>query len=123
MLSNARRQAGDVQLATKLLASGVDPNSRAEPLVSSWDKVPVTAGPTALMVAMHYGLSAMSDLLLSKGADVHLTDQFGKTALMTAVEFGHGDLEAVAACVRKLSAEELDARDQWDQNLSARLCS
>jgi ankyrin repeat protein len=106
-------------MASKLLAAGVDANSRAGPLIPVWDKVPVTKGPTALIVSMRYGLNDMSELLLSKGADVLLSDQFGKTALMTAIEFGNGDMPAVAACVRKLSAEELDVRDQWDQNLSA----
>jgi hypothetical protein len=59
-------------------------------------------GTTPLMMAAHYGLPALVDLLLEEGADPLLRNQQGLTAIDFARRAGRArDVEAIAAQIRK----------------------
>ena len=109
-------ESGDVGTVTQLLARD-DVNRRRAPLIDTWNGTAVREGLTPLMLAMRRGDNAMAELLLSKGADTRLKDQFGKTAMMMAVEFGHGTMPVLKEIIAKLSADECNAQDYWGQSL------
>ena len=68
-------------------------------------------GLTPLMAALRRGDERAAKLLYEANADVNLADEFGKTALMLAAEFGHGDLGLVALLVRGESNLDVNVAD------------
>lgn len=73
-------------------------------------------GLTPLMLALRCGLVSVSKLLIEKKADVNLQDQFGKTAAMHAVEFGHGELPIVCE-IAAMAHHNAELTDHWGQAL------
>ena len=69
--------AGDTEALGRLLAEGLDIDSR--------DKY----GQTALMLAARHGRDDAVRLLLDKGADMNVTAKFGLSALMLAIVNRH----------------------------------
>lgn len=85
-LHNAAR-SGDADLVIKLIQSGMDVNQ------------PNLEGQTPLMLAVQADKNALAvtDLLLTQGAQVNETDRYGNTALIYAAQVG--DLDVVKALV------------------------
>ncbi|XP_062515567.1 kinase D-interacting substrate of 220 kDa-like [Corticium candelabrum] len=73
-------ERGDIQLVKRLLKLGVDVNARDE----NWD--------TLLMQACWNKQKEMVEFLLTKSADVNVTDGFGRTPLITAAREGWYDI-------------------------------
>ena len=109
-------EANDLAAVRDLLAVGADVNSRREPLFAMWngDPVPMSAGPTALMLAMRGGHDDIASLLLGKKADATLQDQFKKTAAMYALEFGQVQMRAVYDIIQRVPDK---LTDHWGHNL------
>ena len=107
-------QAGDEAEVAKLLK---DPNVRFEPVCKTWNKEPVTLGPTALMVAMQSGHDKIAATLLEKRADPMLKDQFKKTAAMYALEYTKIDMGVLKTIVNGMDKKLFSEMDEWGHNL------
>ena len=112
-------EAGDEAAVARLLATnGVDCNQRRNPLCPSWNQIDVgSLGPTALMLAMRSGHDGVAKALLAAKADPWLLDQFGKTAAMHALEYGHAHMESLITIISKMSAADVAQMDKWGHNL------
>ena len=120
-------EKGDLPAAQELLAKvGID--ARKAPILVMNDKETWNAatklgtnGPTALMLAMRRGDNAMAEWLLGKGADLGLIDQFGKTAMMQALEYGHCEMPIFKIIFDKglLTAEVASKKDMFGVSLAA----
>jgi ankyrin repeat protein len=75
---------GDIASVQKIIARGVDVNSKAD-IISDW-------GKTALMEASLRGYADIVTALLKAGADVNAKDDYGDTALVFAAGKGHYDI-------------------------------
>ena len=91
--------SGDAATVRRLLADGADCNDHCAPLCPTWNKQPVTLGPTALMIAMRTGQDEAAKVLLAASADPLLLDQFGKSAAMYALEVGHAPVRRSLRCL------------------------
>ena len=65
-------------------------NSRRKPVLR-----PDGLGLTPLMAAMRRGDERAAALLVEEGADVNAQEEWGRTALMLAVEHGHGEMPLI----------------------------
>ena len=110
-------ESGDVALVSSMLKSGTQVNKRREALLSTWNGAAVSLGPTPLMLAMRRGRDEVAMLLLKNKADPLLVDQFGKTAAMIALEFGHHSMAALKEIVKDMPPNGVNARDEWKQTL------
>ena len=110
---------GDEAGVGRALSSGADVNARRAPLCATWNGAPVTLGLTALMVAMRMGRDGVAKQLLAAEANPLLLDQFDKTAMMYALEHGHGDMPSLVAIIRRLTPtpKDLAPVDSWGLNL------
>ena len=110
-------ESGDVATVQKFLDKGGDVNGRREALCQTWNKTPVTAGPTLLMMAMRMGQDEVAMLLLKKNADYLLVDQFKKTAGMYALEFEHDTMQSLRKIIHDLDAKTVCHTDEWGHNM------
>jgi uncharacterized protein len=131
-------EEGDVPMIEQLIDMGADPNANEE----SWHGTPVQrastagavgavvallsagarvnsasqSGRTALMAAAVTGDPAVIVTLAAADGDVHLSDNFGDTALHLALRCGHVDaaraLLDVGASLRELNADGKRPADQ-----------
>lgn len=76
-----RAKNGDTRAVILLTAAGMDPNTRYK------------ANTTVLMEAALFGRADTVKALLERGADVNARDDFGRTALIFAIQYGaHADI-------------------------------
>jgi len=81
--SREYEKAGDNEIIILLLDNGADINARC------------LNGSTTLMSASHYGLNNIVNLLLRRGADIELKDDFSETAIDKARESNYFDTVAI----------------------------
>ena len=110
-------EAGDEAAVAELLASGADPNARRYPLCATWNKEPITLGPTALMVAMRGGHDGIAKRLLAAKADPLVLDQFDKTAAMIALEYNHIHMQSIVMIIQQTPSKKLLQVDKWGHSL------
>lgn len=79
--------------------------------------MPVTLGPTALMLALRNGHDGVAGMLLDKKADPLLVDQFQKSAAMFALEFGHVKMVALKRIIETFKDGDFEKRDDFGHNL------
>ena len=85
--------SGDVAALESMINSGVDVNAKD-----------ASFGHTALIIASRRGHLPVVDLLLTKGADVNATDNYGNTALRWALRANKGDAQAVIQRLKQAGA-------------------
>jgi hypothetical protein len=110
-------EAGDEAAVAELLAAGADPNAQRLPLCATWNKAPVSLGPTALMGAMRRGHDGIAKRLLAANADPLVMDQFDKTAAMIALEYGHIHMQSIVMIIQQTPSKKLLEVDKWGHSL------
>ncbi|WP_168211032.1 ankyrin repeat domain-containing protein [Persicimonas caeni] len=96
---------GDVARVRKLLENGADINTRT--VEGQWEYVP--EGDTPLIQALKAEHHDVANLLLAAGADCHLANRFGQTALTWAVE--GGDVSIVRQLLKRGADVNVAAQD------------
>ena len=86
---------GDLNTVQTMLENGLDVNVKD-----------TSFGHTALIVAARKGHRQIVALLLAKGADVNVTDNYGNTALGWARKTTRADSEAVVNMLKQAGAAE-----------------
>lgn len=92
--------AGDIATLRTMLENGTDVNAKDE-----------TFGQTALIIASRMGRSEVVELLLAKGADSNVADNYGQTALHWARK---KNFREVIKMLQQAGAVE-PAREAWLQ--------